>query len=149
MLPSFKEMKKLSAEDSMLKNGILKLLQSGYELEKKREFHKIPQFNPKLLFALAEDSAEINHLFETDPELQKEWARILKDDIKLSGAQVTSFDKKVTVSLFSQIKGAYLVSLLENQNINNPNALELLNKACELGMGSALNIRMNYFINKL
>lgn len=111
--------------------------------------HKIASLDESKLYAYSEHSPELNLLLETNPYLNSCWSQKLKEH-NYPDQPIVSVDKKMTLSPFSQLKGAYLLGILgEEPNLENPDTFEILNKACQIGMHAALALRLAFYVNKI
>jgi len=96
-----------------------------------------------LIFKLSEHSKELADFMESNDELNAYWASLLQD-LEYPNHQITSFDGKLTLSLFVQLKGAFLLSEFQKQlELKHASAEVFLKRACDIGMFHALARRIN------
>lgn len=138
---------KLNPNEVKILNVILSTIKNnnGKPAEMEKVVNSLSHYPLKLLYALSERSPEINALLETNDYLNTCWSAMLAQ-LEYPSIPIESFDGQKKISLFSQLKGAFLLSELNKYpDLRNPNALAMLNKACEIGMFHALIQRLNYF----
>ncbi len=138
----------LSSEESSLLKNILDAVCLGGK-DRDRHIKLLSTYPLRLVYALAENSAELNSIMDSDIFLNGCWARQLKF-LGYPYHEIVSFDKADKLTLFSQLKGAFLMSEFNNNpDLENPEAMVILNKACDIGMFSALVKRLKFYSNML
>lgn len=97
------------------------------------------------LYILSENSQFIHAILDNNSHLNTVWKKLLKKG-GFPDCEFVSRDKKIKVTLFSQIKGAVLLTAFDKyENKYDQPALEVLNKACDLGIYSALIECLNFY----
>jgi hypothetical protein len=141
----FNDLSVLSDQEEKILAAILNKLKSGSvkDSERAQVIQYIADYPVDLLYKLSVKNSSVNDLLESNEYLNKAWASMLKD-LGYPYHPITSVDGKVTLSLFQQLKGAYLLSEFQkNPDFRNFNSASILNKACEIGMFQALILRLN------
>ncbi|VVC75411.1 hypothetical protein AQUSIP_07010 [Aquicella siphonis] len=136
----------LNSNEEKILNIILDILHAGNDkaADKEKIIKILATYPLRLLYALSERSPEINELLESNDYLNSCWSSMLKK-LGYPSIPIVSFDQTRKISLFSQLKGAFLLSELnKHPDLKNPNSFAILNKACEIGMFHALVRRLNY-----
>lgn len=137
----------LNQNEEKIRQAILKVIPAGAASKapnRERIIKILADYPVRLLYALSERSPEINQLCESNDVLNLKWASLLTS-LEYPSIPIQSIDGEKGVSLFSQLKGAFLLSELnKNPDLNDIHSFAILNKACELGMFQALIKRLNF-----
>jgi len=150
---TLKNLSTLSPTEQKRLEKILKTIRENNKAEISKLKAELSVDPLELLYAFSEKSPEVHSLLENDKDLNQRWSERLKKIMGYPSHPIISFDKKMKVSLFSQMKGAVLMRELntfidEGGDLSrNDNMLHILKKACDLGMHQALVMRLNYYSN--
>lgn len=141
----------LSEKEQTVLNKMLNILTDSQSDPADREFilKTLGTYHIKLLYAFSENSDVMHKILDKDPSLNQIWSTHLKT-LNYPSHEITSFNKSEKISLFSQLKGAFLLSeLAKHDNPLASTAFPILKKACDIGMFQALIKRLNLFCNAL
>lgn len=142
---------KLSDKETRALNAIIKILTAEPNDQNAKDVivQTLTTYPLRLLYAFSFNSEILNELLETDPILNRKWATFLKT-LHYPYHEISSCDGTLKISLFTQLKGAYLLSeLAKHSNLADRAAFPIMNKACELGIYHALIKRLNFFCDML
>lgn len=147
---TLQELSCLSSDEEKLKSDLINVLTKEKPESQvyKRTLECLGRYPARVLFVLSANSPEIYHVLDNDASLASAWSVRLKK-LKLPEQAIHSFDQMKIVTPFTQIIGDYLMHLYEKHEEMSPLALTILDKACQLGIYSALIKRMNLFSEKL
>lgn len=142
---------KLSDKEKNVLDDMLRILASAESdpAAKQLIVKTLTTYPLRLLYAFAENSKVINELLENDPSLNRTWISYLQT-LHYPYHEIIACDQSQKISVFTQLKGAFLLSeLAKYPQLTDRAALTILNKACELGMYHALIKRLNFFCDML
>ncbi len=117
------------------------------EQERKKSLELLKRYLPQTIFRFSEASPTFKAFCQTNLELEKAWASILKQTNQLDET-IKSYDGKVIITVYDQYVGTFVLNQLEESKQSQTDG-ELLKKGCELGLYQALNFRCEVNINKL
>lgn len=140
------ELSSLQPNEEIILSTILNIINTGDDraVDKEKVIQVLANYPLRLLYALSERSPEINELLESNDVLNLHWSSLLQK-LEYPSIIITSFDKTKEISLFAQLKGAFLLSELnKNPDLNHSTSFAILNKACQIGMFNAMIKRLNF-----
>lgn len=140
----------LNSDEEKIFQQILVNLHPANSEAKTKMIETLSTYPLRLLYAFSEKSPKINELLETDSSLNESWAYRL-ENMEYPYHRIQAFNKKSGISLFSQMKGAHLLDILDKNpdGLHRPDLFAILAKACDLGMYQALIMRLNFYSAKL
>lgn len=142
---------KLSENEKSVLNEMVRLLTSpeSNAAAKQLVVKTLTTYPLRLLYAFSVNNNVINDLLENDPTLNRAWISYLQT-LHYPYHKIVACDQSQKISVFTQLKGAFLLSELSKYpQLTDRAALIILNKACELGMYHALIKRLNFFCGML
>jgi len=140
----------LTSDESMILEKINTILGSQDEEAKELAIRTMADYPLRILYAFSEKSSHIRQVLETNEYCNARWSERL-ENMGYPYHVIQSFDKKIQISLFSQIKGAYLMSILDQDpdGLHHPDLFAVLGKACDIGMYLALYRRIQFYKDQL
>jgi hypothetical protein len=141
----------LSPEEENILQQILDILDSSDDDTKTEMIQKLAKYPLRLLYVFSANSPVINELFETNEYCNESWSSRL-DKMGYPYHPIQSFDGKIEVSLFAQMKGAHLLDIFDKDTDelhHDSDSFAILDKACDIGMYQAILKRLHYYANLL
>lgn len=89
------------------------------------------------VFRLSQNDKMVDEHFNKDPHLNEAWVQLLSQYKGYPAFEMRSLDNKESISIFSRLKGAYLIA--QDPEFND---IGLLTECCRLGMYQALVTRL-------
>lgn len=132
---------KLDETEKKYLSDLKKIIHSDSVADQETLLTAFKNFHLGIIFKLAENNKEINQFCDTNDMLNTQWSDYLAQ-LRYPKTQIDSMDKKIQFSLFTQLKGAFLLHKLKGFQNNSISGSAILNKACDFGMYQALVKRL-------